>query len=264
MEQNQDSALANMQSEDQDAVAQKPVAYDAEGRPLYAAPVVVAEQPPQASQQPPAVQHQVVHVARATEPVPVEISEETKKRHDESRRLYPTLNISEHEYVISAIRRHPIGMILPLIAMCFALVTLFVMMFNFPAIADVVGLPGHSYGVVMLMGILVSILVLIGGYLATWVYMNNRFFLTNESVIQEIQISVFSRREQTVSLVNIEDASFHQRGPLQAMLDYGSIRLSTEGEETTYRFDYVAHPKEQIAILNNAVEAFKNGRPVEG
>ena len=103
-----------------------------------------------------------------------------------------------------------------------------------------------------------------GGYLAVWVYMNNRFFLTNESVIQEIQLSVFVHKEQTVSLMNIEDASYSQKGPLQTLLNYGSIRPSTEGEETTYRFDYVANPKVQIAILNNAVEAFKNGRPVEG
>jgi hypothetical protein len=96
------------------------------------------------------------------------------------------------------------------------------------------------------------------------VYNNNRFFLTNESVIQEIQFSLFSKREQTVSLANIEDASFRQQGILQSMLDYGSIRLSTEGDETTYRFPYVAHPKKEIALLNNAVEAFKNGRPVEG
>jgi hypothetical protein len=38
--------------------------------------------------------------------------------------------------------------------------------------------------------------------------------------------------------------------------------LSTEGDETTYRFNYVTNPKYYIAILNNAVEAFKNGRPV--
>ena len=64
--------------------------------------------------------------------------------------------------------------------------------------------------------------------------------------------------------MHIEDASYSQRGPMQTILNYGSIRLSTEGEETTYRFDYVSSPKKQIAILNNAVEAFKNGRPVEG
>ena len=121
-----------------------------------------------------------------------------------------------------------------------------------------------TYGSVLTIGILLAVLFMAGGYLAVWVYMNNRFFLTNESVIQEIQLSVFVHKEQTVSLMNIEDASYSQKGPLQVLLNYGSIRLSTEGEETTYRFDYVANPKVQIAILNNAVEAFKNGRPVEG
>ena len=28
-------------------------------------------------------------------------------------------------------------------------------------------------------------------------------------------------------------------------------------------FRYVTHPKKQIATLNNAIEAFKNGRPVD-
>jgi hypothetical protein len=95
------------------------------------------------------------------------------------------------------------------------------------------------------------------------VYLANKFFLTNESVIQEVQLSLFSRHEQTVSLGNIEDASFRQSGMLQSILDYGSIRLSTEGDETTYRFNYVSNPKKQIALLNNAVEAFKLGRPVD-
>ena len=135
---------------------------------------------------------------------------------------------------------------------------------NYGYFAELLSLPTASFGLVMLVSILLSILFMIGGYLAVWVYTNNRFFLTNESVIQEIQVSIFSKKEQTVSLMNIEDASFSQRGPLQTILNYGSIRLSTEGEETTYRFDYAANPREQIAILNNAVEAFKNGRPVEG
>ena len=110
--------------------------------------------------------------------------------------------------------------------------------------------------------VMVIILFGIGLYIAIWVYMQNRFFLTNESVIQEIQISLFSKREQTVSLMNIEDSSYSQKGILQTLFNYGSIRLSTEGDETTYRFSYVADPKNQVAVLNNAVEAFKNGRPV--
>jgi len=82
-------------------------------------------------------------------------------------------------------------------------------------------------------------------------------------VIQYIQTSLFQKHEQTVSLGNIEDASFYQKGILQTLLNYGMIRLSTQGDETTYRFHYVSDPKRQIALLNNAVEAFKSGHPIE-
>ncbi|MFZ1258784.1 MAG: PH domain-containing protein [Candidatus Saccharimonas sp.] len=251
----ENAQLGELQASEAQPFVQKPVAYDAEGKPLYAAPT---------NQVPVMGPTQVVHVARSTEPVPVEVSEETKKRHEESKKIYPWLNLSDHEYIISAVRRHPIGMAAPLLATAFSLSLMFILIMNYGYFAELLSLPTASFGLVMLVSILLSILFMIGGYLAVWVYTNNRFFLTNESVIQEIQVSIFSKKEQTVSLMNIEDASFSQRGPLQTILNYGSIRLSTEGEETTYRFDYAANPREQIAILNNAVEAFKNGRPVEG
>jgi uncharacterized membrane protein YdbT with pleckstrin-like domain len=120
-----------------------------------------------------------------------------------------------------------------------------------------------SYDVILMPVLLLMLLVGIGGSVAVWVYLQNQFYLTNESVVQEIQYGLFSRHEQTVSLGSIEDASYKQTGLLQTMLDYGTVRLSTEGEETTYRFSYVANPRAHIATLNNAIEAFKNGRPVD-
>ena len=102
----------------------------------------------------------------------------------------------------------------------------------------------------------------LGGAVSLWIYLQNHFYMTNESVIQEIQGSLFYRHEQTVSLGSIEDASFLQSGIIQTLFNYGTIRLSTEGEETTYIFHFVANPRKQIAIINNAIEDFKNGRPV--
>jgi hypothetical protein len=233
---------------------QHPVAYDSNGNPLYAAPPSV---------QPVAAAPQVVHVSRAAEPVPVEVSEESKRRHEESVKAFPSLNLSNHEYIISAVRRHPIGMIAPLLATGISVSIIFAIILNYGFLSETFDLPPEGFGVTLLIGVLMTILFVIGGYLAVWVYTSNRFFLTNESVIQEIQTSIFDHREQTVSLLNIEDASYTRRGPLQTLLNYGSIRLSTEGDETTYRFDYVSDPKTHIAILNNAIEAFKNGRPVE-
>lgn len=271
--------------------ADHPVAYDAEGRPLYARPqqqaaptpthseeyyrketgrsshVTRAPQTLDGSNHDPQIRMQyanepmVVHATRSVDPRPFEISEETKRRCEDSRQRYPHLNISEGEFVILDIKRHPIGMLAPLAAAAVVMIAFIFAMIVYPVDGGTSSLP--SFATAMILMSLVMALVLGGTFIALWVYLQNQFYLTNESVIQEIQTSLFSRREQMVSLGSIEDASFRQNGILQTLLNYGTIRLSTEGDETTYRFAYVANPRKQVAIVNNAIEAFKNGRPVE-
>lgn len=234
----------------------KPVAYDTNGNPLYAAPPQA-----QAGAQPVT---QFVHVSRAVDPVMQAISPEVQEKHDHSVKAHPGLNLSSHEYIINAVQRHPIGLVLPVGLTVFLVALVASILINYSIITESLGLiEPPAFGPVFLIGFLLILLFAIGGYIAVWVYVNNRFFLTNESVIQELQQSLFIRKEQTVSLANIEDASFDQHGIVQTILNYGSIRLSTEGDETTYRFTYVSNPKKQIEVLNNAVEAFKNGRPID-
>ena len=263
----------------------RPVAYDADGKPLYAAPQPPTQ--PHASQGrqshvtavpesfeghnfDPRIRAQyaneprVVHAARAYEPEVEAVSEDLNKRHEQSIKRFPDLNLSEGEYVILSIKRHPIGLWLPMGSSLVLILILLAALISYPMLMNNVqtDVPGMGLVAVILMALIV--LIGIGGYIAVWVYIRNTFYLTNESAIQEIQHSIFSRHEQTVSLGSIEDASFVQNGIFQTMLDYGTMRLSTEGEETTYRFDYVANPKKQVAIVSNAVECFKNGRPVIG
>lgn len=227
----------------------QPVAYDTQGNPLYAAP--------QAEQN-------VVHITRSVNPVKQEVSPEVKKKHQYSKKMFPRLNLSEAEFIIRYVRRHPIGLLGPALAAVILITMIITFMINYSSIMAVLGVVDPvGFGTVFVLCILMIVLVAVIEYMSIWIYVNNQFFLTNESVIQEVQISLFSRREQTVSLANIEDVSFHQSGILQLLLNYGSIRLSTEGDETTYRFNYVSNPKEETAALNNAVEAFKNGRPVD-
>lgn len=230
----------------------KPVAYDSNNRPLYAHPPTTEAKP------------QTVHMARPVEPERQAISHAVRSKHDQSRMTYPGLNLSEGEFVIRKVVRHPIGLVGPMILGVFLVLAALIFLFSFDATMKSLSLSALMINSsMMILPTLIFVgLVLIGMYIIYYVYSNNEFYLTNESVIQEIQISLFSKSEQTVSLVNIEDASYTQLGIIQQIFNYGSIRLSTEGEETTYRFTYVSNPKEVIAVLNNAVEAFKNGRPV--
>lgn len=256
----------------------KPVAYDQYGQPLYAHPPQQQQAAPQHATQPQPISEQdaqraaqegkdpqVVYMTRAVDPHQQELSPEVKAKHDESLKRFPHLNLSDGEFVISAVKRHPIGLVSIWAVVGLAVLIIFI---GFPFLLNSGAFFGGrslSAGAVMSGGImllLAAVLFILGGIIATVIYQANRFYLTNESVIQHIQTSLFSRKDQTISLANIEDASYRQQGILQTLLNYGAIRLSTEGEETTYRFNFVAKPKKEIDRLNNAVEAFKNFRPV--
>jgi hypothetical protein len=248
------------------------IAVDEHGTPLPNQPAFIptsadAAQVPQPQPQP--TQPQMVYMSRPLDPAAPEVTEEARRRHEDSKRRFPHLNLSEGEYIVRHVTRHPIGLLSIWAFVGIVVLLLFTILLAFSSagsgLATALGInvtQMPSLGIVAIPIALLTLLVLIGGYIATFIYLGNRFFLTNESVIQEIQLSLFAKREQTVSLGNIEDASYNQHGIIQTILGYGSIRLSTEGDETTYRFTFVNQPKEQIAILNNAVEAFKNGRPV--
>lgn len=238
----------------------QPVAYDTNGRPLYAHPPQQQDHGRQNKQHEVALKH-AVHIARAAEPVHQELSEVTKKRHKKSVAQYPRLNLSEGEFVVSDVRRHPVGLYLPIGFAVFLICLLLAVLFSYPALFPT-GRP--PFATVLLLVSALSALIGLGAYIVSWVYLRNRLILTNESVIQETQHTLFAHHEQTVSLGNIEDVSYTRHGLLQVFLNYGSLRLSTEGEETTYRFHYVENPKQQAAKLHNAVEAFKNGRPIVG
>ncbi|EDK72285.1 hypothetical protein TM7_0594 [candidate division TM7 genomosp. GTL1] len=255
--------------------APQPVAYDSEGRPLYHHPPQLEQYQTLSQQnynepqnQPAAVnsgpQPQVVYMTRPMEPLSPHISERARQRHEETSQKYPFLNISEGEFLITNVKRHPIGLISVWAPEAIAIL-LFGAMYLYSLTAEGTRLllsVGVTIGGLSWIGFLVVLLLGLLAWAGTIIYLANQFYLTNESVIQFIQTGLFSRKEQTISLQNIEDASFRQHGIIQHLFNYGSIRLSTEGEETTYRFYFAQNPRRQIALLNNAVEAFKNGRPV--
>lgn len=215
---------------------------------------------------------QVVYMARPLEPIKQQISLETQQKHAASCIQYPQLHLSNNEYVISAVKRHPIGLINAWTVVAIVIIILVggaLLLAGHTGTDSTLSQNGGGLGsgslplaVLLVPVILLSGLALLFGAITTKVYNANRFYLTNESVIQHIQTSLFAKKEQTISLENIEDASYTQNGIFPEMLGYGNIRLSTPGNETTYRFSNASDPQKQIALLNDAVEAFKNGRPV--
>lgn len=246
------------QSDDQ------PVAYDHQGRPLYLRPHSFPAAKSGTDPTHPE-ELQVVQVTRSSDPVPVSVPADIQVKHDASRRTYPHLNLSAGEYVILDIRRHFIGLFsIWSIALLLSAIVVGAWWYilSHPG-SDTPIVSAASAGNVSLFTIGLLSLIVLFAVAATVVYRGNIFILTNESVIQRVQTSLISQTEKTINLENVKDARFEQHGFIQFIIGYGSIHLTTEGDEQNYTFYFVAKPKEQIAVINNVVEAVKYGRPVE-
>jgi len=189
------------------------------------------------------------------------VSDEEMQLHEQSKRDYPELSLSPGEYVLEIVRRHPIGLIAIwastgfLILLALAFVPFYAA--NLETIARVFTTSIDKLPTPIAMAtpsLILIVLFCLGGAIATYVYQQIRFYITTESIIQFVQYSLFNSKRQMVNLINVEDASADQTGILQQVLNYGTLRLSTQGQETVYHFRFVANPNSVVHRINDATE----------
>jgi uncharacterized membrane protein YdbT with pleckstrin-like domain len=189
------------------------------------------------------------------------LTPEVLAKHQESKRKYPQLSLSAGEYVIEEVRRHPIGLIsiwaLTVFLVLVILVALPFYGIQHDLIAQTLMIPAANLPSAAIMTVPALILIaffVLGGVIATYIYEGNKFYITSESIVQFIQTGLFSTKQQTVNLINVEDASSEQHGILEQFLNFGVLKLSTQGEETTYHFQFVSNPKRVVNVINDASE----------
>lgn len=224
-----------------------PDAYDADGRPLFYHPPT----------------EEAVAEAELKAKRPTKKSMDTKMRHDRSVNDFPEIDLDDDEYVEVSLSRHPIGIGMIWLgeavaaAACLALWVFLMsssssLTINFDSSAK-------FYISVVIFGLLG--LMLVFGWAGTYVYKNNKFIVTNKRVIQRITSGLFHRSFQTIDIESIEDISYSQSNIFQQMLNYGSIRMSTIGDESTYSLSYVVDPASQISTISKIVSKIKSDWP---
>ncbi len=221
-------------------------------------PIIPAPQP----QQPPVLHGAVARNAG----LPTEIDPETARLHEESVQKYPKVALSKGEYVIEEVRRHPIGLVsiwfivgIMLTVVFGALSTYSVNRATLATFLTTAEDGGRLFALpsgeqLFPLAVILAAFFILGGVIATIVYRGNEFFVTNEAIFQFVQKSLFNTQTQVVNLINVEDASQDKRGILQHVLNYGTLKVSTQGEETTYHFYFVANPGRIVNIVNDRSE----------
>ncbi|MDO4870490.1 MAG: PH domain-containing protein [Candidatus Saccharibacteria bacterium] len=187
-------------------------------------------------------------------------------RHQQSVEHFPDLKMLEKEFVLKVITRHKIGIVAIwgtalIIALLLTLVWINVSLNNYSNNFGLVN-QESALGDGSVIIALIMVMIALFAWIFTKVYRTNKLVITTERVVQYISNGLFDYKTQTIDLGWVEDVSYHRKGFLATLFNYGSVRLSTIGDESTYYFILTPKPDKTASELNDIVFAVKNEYPL--
>ena len=179
-----------------------------------------------------------------------------KIRHERSKKDFPDLSLEDDEYVEFAFKRARICLLAILVAVAASVIAILLAFLLALLGQSMLDDMGRNFVFIILFALLAAAILI--GVVAIMIYHGNKLFITNKRVTQMIMNSPVSNSINTIDLSSVEDASFHQDGILQTFLHYGTLRLATVGDETTYTFKYSdISPDDLKAVTKLITEAKK-------
>jgi len=169
------------------------------------------------------------------------------------------------EIIICEAKRHPIGIIGVYIVAFILLLTGggFVLYFVPPILSSSGSSLSQTQAAAITTLLLLGIAVLVVAFLSlvTYVYWQNRWVVTSDSITQVQQNGIFQRQMSQLSLANLEDITVEQNGVLPSMFNYGTLRAETAGERSKFYLTFSANPNTCAKEILMARENFVNGHP---
>lgn len=180
-------------------------------------------------------------------------------RHERSKKDFPGLKLDDDEYVEFAFRRARVCLWL-ILGATFAALVIVLLAFLLTLLGQsMLDLVGRNFMFIILFALLASAIVIAA--IALMIYQGNQLYITNKHVIQRVMTSPVAHSLNIIDLPSVEDASFHKNGILPSLFNYGTLRLATVGDETTYTFKYSDISSEDLnAVTKLITDAKKAGK----
>ena len=178
-----------------------------------------------------------------------------KIRHERSKKDFPGLRLEDDEYVEFAFKRAKICLFMILGGVAFGLIVVLLAFLLVLMGQSMIDEMGRKFLFIILAALLAAAVII--GIVALTVYNGNKLFITNRRVIQMVMTSPVVNSVNIIDLTSVEDASFRQENLLQNLFHYGTFRLSTVGDETTYTFKYSDISGEELKEVTDLISAAK-------
>ena len=167
------------------------------------------------------------------------------------------LPIDSDEVIIAVYRHHPIAYIIPLLLaalMILIIVGLAVALTSISIGGTTIIDSAYQSNVFTGVGIF-SLLILMFSYIPIWVKTQDQIVLTNESILQILQTSLFSDKTSQLSLQNVNDVTVHS-GFWGNLFGYGHLTIETAGEQDNFEYGFLPDSNVAAREISEAHENY--------
>lgn len=186
----------------------------------------------------------------------------THIRHQRSQKDFPGLKLDADEYVEFAFKRAKVCLIMILgstfVGLAVILLAFLLVLLGQSMLDDI----GRHFVFIILSTLIIA--TVLAGAIALMLYHGNRLYITNKHVIQQVMDSPMAHSVNMIDLSSVEDASFHCSGVMQTIFNYGTLRLATVGDETTYTFKYSDISSDDLKAVTKLITDAKQKKHQSG
>ena len=159
--------------------------------------------------------------------------------------------LEEGESILKVVHRSFIGLISIYLVVIAAITAMFVLLVTISPNAFDTSSTSISP---QLMAIIVlgSVLLVLVLFTVTYIYRQSKLLVTDRSLVQIMQKSLFNKKVSRLSMSNVEDVSEEQRGILASIFNYGTLMVQTAGTLENFIFTMCPNPS---GLADRIIEA---------
>ena len=151
-------------------------------------------------------------------------------------------------------KRHPVGIIVMYVMTAIVLTVIGVMaLVVAPAIFTTAD-SSQVRGLGAIAFLAFAMLCLLFNLVSTVVYWGNRWILTDDSITQITQLSLFRKETSSLGLESLEDVTVKQNGILTHIFNYGVLVAETAGHHSKFVFAFAPNPNQYAQTILEARE----------
>lgn len=172
-------------------------------------------------------------------------------------------NIDDDEQVLAVVRRHPFGIVKLYIQVIVGLLGSAALIYVLLPGAFPPEDYGTLYTFIGIAAVVVGIVMLFIVAIATILYNMSQLVITDKTITQTIQVSLFNRKVSQLAVSSVEDVTANKNGFFPTIFNYGRLLIETAGEQENFHFDYCPHADHYAKLVLETRQQYMGGRELE-